>query len=407
MIRFGPSGIPLSCKGRTPRDGIEDVHNLGLNAIELQFVRVNVEERYAHENEFGLKRRDVQGQIIVDILREQGPEPPPAPPAAPKAPAKKAAAKGAKKGSKGKGGPTKSKKAASQPAAEDVPAQAPPPPPEAVPQAPSLRPVANDAAAIEPGDILRVLHTSVGTDYADLADTGSLARDLDVHLTIHAPYYMDLLGDEYVATRSMDAIIYGGVVADALRSPLLVTHLGLYHAASREDSMGNVLAKLREIEAGYTARKVKARLGLETSGKQMVFGQLEEVLSVCQKVKRCQPVLNFAHIHAREKGLLKRPEEFQEVFDKTKEQIGTDVFYTQFSGVQHEGGNERRYTPIKKGDLRFEPLAECMLENDFDVTVISSSPLMEHDAMYMKVIYERLALRKELKLTRGKAVLAH
>ena len=53
------------------------------------------------------------------------------------------------------------------------------------------------------------------------------------------------------------------------------------------------------------------------------------------------------------------------------------------------------------------PLAECMLENNFDVTVISSSPLMEHDAMYMKVIYERLALRKEMKLTRGKAVLAH
>jgi deoxyribonuclease-4 len=205
----------------------------------------------------------------------------------------------------------------------------------------------------------------------------------------------------------MDAIIYGGVVADALRSPMLVTHLGLYHAASREDSMRNVLAKLKEIEAGYVARKVKASLGLETSGKQMVFGQLEEVLSVCQKVKRCRPVLNFAHIHAREKGMLKRPEEFQEVFDKTREQIGTDVFYTQFSGVQHEGGNERRYTPIKKGDLRFEPLAECMLENDYDVTVISSSPLMEHDAMYMKVIYERLALRKELKLTRGKTVLTH
>ncbi|HEX9710708.1 MAG TPA: TIM barrel protein [Candidatus Thermoplasmatota archaeon] len=405
MIRFGPSGIPLSCKGRTPRDGIEDVHNLGLNAIELQFVRVNVEERYAHENEFGLRRRDVQGQIIVDILREQAPEPPE--PVAP--PLKKAAKKGAKgrKGAKGKkAAPAKT---AAEPASEGVAAHAPPAPPEAPagPGGPSVRPVADEGAAIEPGDVLRVLHTSVGTDYADLADTGSLARDLDVHLTIHAPYYMDLLGDEYVSTRSMDAIIYGGVVADALRAPMLVTHLGLYHAASREDSMHNVLAKLKEIEAGYVARKVKARLGLETSGKQMVFGQLEEVLSVCQKVKRCQPVLNFAHIHAREKGLLKRPEEFQEVFDRTKELIGTDVFYTQFSGVQHEGGNERRYTPIKKGDLRFEPLAECMLENDFDVTIISSSPLMEHDAMYMKVIYERLALRKEMKLTRGKAVLAH
>ena len=44
MIRFGPAGIPLSCKGRTLKDGIEDVHNLGLNAMEVQMVRVNVVE---------------------------------------------------------------------------------------------------------------------------------------------------------------------------------------------------------------------------------------------------------------------------------------------------------------------------------------------------------------------------
>lgn len=378
MIRFGPSGIPLSCKGRTPRDGIEDVHNLGLNSIELQFVRVNVEERYAHEAEFGKRRREVEGQIVVDVLRNQAPE----------EPTKKVVKPKPKKG-KGKGEPE------AEQAAPEVPA------------GPVLKPVENEASPIEPGDVLRVLHTSVGSDYQDLADTGELARDLDVFLTIHAPYYMDLLGDEYVATRSLDAIIYGGVVADAMQAKLLVTHLGLYHTASREDSMKNVLSKLREIETTYTARKIKAKLGLETSGKQMVFGQMEEVLSVCEKVKRCQPVLNFAHIHARERGLLKRQEEFQEVFDRTKVALKTESFYTQFSGVQHEGGNERRYTPIKKGDLRFEPLAECILENDFDVTVISSSPLMEHDAMYMKVIYERLALRKEMKTTRGKAVLTH
>ena len=39
MIRFGPAGIPLSCKGRTLQDGIEDVHNLSLSALEIQMVR--------------------------------------------------------------------------------------------------------------------------------------------------------------------------------------------------------------------------------------------------------------------------------------------------------------------------------------------------------------------------------
>jgi deoxyribonuclease-4 len=40
MIRIGQAGIPLSCKGRTNKDGIVYTHkSLDLNAIEIQFVR--------------------------------------------------------------------------------------------------------------------------------------------------------------------------------------------------------------------------------------------------------------------------------------------------------------------------------------------------------------------------------
>ena len=39
MIKLGPAGVPLSCKGRTIRDGIEDIHGLGLQSMEIQLVR--------------------------------------------------------------------------------------------------------------------------------------------------------------------------------------------------------------------------------------------------------------------------------------------------------------------------------------------------------------------------------
>ena len=38
-VRFGPAGIPLSCKGRTLKDGLEDIYALELNAMEIQLVR--------------------------------------------------------------------------------------------------------------------------------------------------------------------------------------------------------------------------------------------------------------------------------------------------------------------------------------------------------------------------------
>ena len=38
-VRFGPAGLPLSCKGRTLVDGLEDIYRLELNTMEIQLVR--------------------------------------------------------------------------------------------------------------------------------------------------------------------------------------------------------------------------------------------------------------------------------------------------------------------------------------------------------------------------------
>ena len=73
------------------------------------------------------------------------------------------------------------------------------------------------------------------------------------------------------------------------------------------------------------------------------------------------------------------------MFDLVRETIGTKEFYCHFSGVEHRTGNAMHYTQIKKSDLNFEPLAEFIVEEGgwLDITLISDSPLLEHDAMYM------------------------
>jgi deoxyribonuclease-4 len=128
---------------------------------------------------------------------------------------------------------------------------------------------------------------------------------------------------------------------------------------------------------------------------------LAEVLDLCDDIEGPVPVINFAHYHARENGILREPSDFAELFDKTKSYIGSH-YYSHFSGVEHEAGNEKRVTPIKKGDLRFEPLAEFLVDENPNVTIISSSPLLEHDAMYMKVIYERILTKKVAKDVKAK-----
>jgi deoxyribonuclease-4 len=82
---------------------------------------------------------------------------------------------------------------------------------------------------------------------------------------------------------------------------------------------------------------------------------------------------------------MRTSEDYGELFDQVRETIGTKEFYCHFSGVEHRGGNAQFYTQIKKSDLNFEPLAEFIVEDGgwLDITLISDSPLLEHDAMYM------------------------
>ncbi len=324
MIRFGPAGIPLSCKGRTLEDGIEDVHNLGLTAMEVQLVRVNILERYPDEEEVGETPRTLPGELVVALKREGEPQ----------------------------------------------------------------ELVHDPDAIIGRSDLLQTLVGSVAKDYAHLERLGQLARELDVEMSLHTPYYMDLAGDSDLSQKSIESIHWGGTIAHHLGATVVATHMGLYGSLSKEEALARITRRVQGIITWFREHGLEPRLGLETSGRQEIFGSVEEVLSICEATKGVQPVINFAHTHAREGGSLRESSNFGELLDRA-EGLTYGHFHTHFSGVEHEGGNELRYTPIKRGDLRFEPLVECLLDGDYAMTLISSSPLLEHDAMYMKVIMER------------------
>ncbi len=336
MIRFGPAGIPLSCKGRTLKDGIEDIHNLGLNAMEVQMVRVNVFERFPDEEEVGLTPLDIESDLIMEIARMKG----------------------------------KKEVRITQPTEK-----------------------------IRDDDSLITLASGLVQNYIELNELGEMGRQMDVELSMHTPYYMDLASNSDLTERCMDNIRWAGIMTDQMGGGIVVTHMGLYGDGDRKRAKKAITNNITDIMGWWEEKKLCPLLGLETSGRQEVFGSLEEILEICDDVKGVVPVINFAHVHAREGGGLREPQDFGALLDRVKDCVDGH-FYTHFSGVEHEGGNEKRITPIKKGDLRFEPLADFLVDEDPNITVISSSPLLEHDAMYMKVIYERVLTKrvaKELK----------
>ena len=332
MIRFGPAGIPLSCKGRTLRDGIADVHHLGLTAMEVQFIKVNPLTRVVLDEEVGKSPRDLPLQLVVSA------------------------------------GPS------------DRPGEAP-----------------NLAALTTPlkrRDSITTLTWSLAKDHADLDQTKALARALDTDLTLHAPYYVDFFGSSDAREQSTRQIQWAGVLAHGLGARLTVTHLGFYGGGDRTDSVQQLTELVTDLSSWLAKySKGAVRLAIEPSGHPDVFGSREEVLELARRVKGIVPVLNLPHLAARERKTFATPEELDPV---VKEFVAatSGPLYLNFSGVEFYGPGEFRLTPIKRGQVRFDPLAEILSERDYDVSVISSSPLLEHDAMYMKLLYERALTRR-------------
>jgi len=274
MIRIGPAGIPLSCKGRTNKDGLVYTKQvLDLNAIEIQFVR----GLYVMEDE------------EATFMKEY-------------------------------------------------------------------------------------------------------AKENDVELHVHAPYYINLAGSDEVEL-SFEKIMSSAKLADKMGAKTVVVHPGYYGENSEQKTMKKIIKNIKKLHSSFKKEKIKVKIGLETMGKQKVFGSLDEIIEVCNNVKGVVPVIDLGHIHARGNGCLKEREGFEEVFKKLKP-LRLRHYLIHITGVLYENGNEYYHLPIKKGDMPLMPLVDIILDNNYNVTLISESPLLEHDAMYIKLQVEKGIMKR-------------
>ena len=186
------------------------------------------------------------------------------------------------------------------------------------------------------------------------------------------------------------------IVSDFLDASYIATHVGPSHENGLKRSMEYAIQNIRDLRNFFLDERIKPKLLLENSGRQDVLGSVREILTICENVHYTYPMLNFGHIHSRSNGGLESPEDFINILSMVDEAVDMETIYIHFSGVQFRKGDETHYVPIKRGTANFEGLATAIIEMDLDVTIISDSPLLEHDARYMEAVFE-----KALKATRS------
>ena len=243
---------------------------------------------------------------------------------------------------------------------------------------------------------------------------GILSWKSDFEMNMHGPYYAELLGNKRERNRTlskMETSLQAGKIINARHLTFHVGPYGEYEPGTEANEqvanvMSGIVERVREVwgveeeEEDYAAfpwvhESEPSLVGIETSGRQELWGTVEEVLEVCNHVEGTVPGLNMGHIHARGHGRLRTSEDYAELFDQARETYGGSTFYCHFAGVEHRMGNALHYTQIKKSDLKFEPFAEYLAEEGdwMDITIISDSPLLEHDAMYMLQHYDKARQR--------------
>ncbi|HWP50107.1 MAG TPA: TIM barrel protein [Clostridia bacterium] len=243
---------------------------------------------------------------------------------------------------------------------------------------------------------------------ADMAEKFSrLAREANIAVSLHAPYYISLSSVEEEKRRnSVDYILQSARAVKLLGGNRIIVHSGSCSKISREEALALAKEAMGWAIAALDAEGLTdVRICPEVMGKINQLGTLDEVMALCRLDERMLPCIDFGHLNARTIGGLKSFEDFKNVFDTIEKALGNarlKEFHAHFSKIEYtENGGEKRHLTFEDTVFGpdFDPLAELIVQRGCHPTVIcESAGTQAEDARYMRTRYEQILAQGAQKL---------
>ncbi len=224
---------------------------------------------------------------------------------------------------------------------------------------------------------------------------GSEAEKHDVWLSLHGSYFINFCGEKNVIEASKQRLIACATAAEWMNAHIVVFHPGFYGKKEPKEAFRNCLEALKDlVENMKTLGIKKVKIGPETMGKQSQFGSLEEILKLCEEVEQTQPVIDWAHLHARDKGRFRTIEDFRKVVEEIENRLGTEAvkdMHCHFTKVEFTEKGEKRHHTLDEAEYGpdFTLLAKVIVEFKLRPVIISESPVLDVDAVKMRDILQR------------------
>ncbi len=214
---------------------------------------------------------------------------------------------------------------------------------------------------------------------------GEAAKQLDIMLSVHAPYYINLNGEGDTLIKSRERILNSARIGHICGAKGVVIHAGFAMGSSRQEVYENIKKQLIEIVQQLKSESVDITLRIETMGRISQFGTLDEVLDITE-VEGVLPCIDFSHLHAIS-GKNNSREEFAGILSRVEDKLGReglDNMHIHVSGIEYSDKGEKRHLVFAGSDFKYKELAQAFVDFDIKGMVISESPNLEEDALLLK-----------------------
>ena len=220
------------------------------------------------------------------------------------------------------------------------------------------------------------------------------ADDSGMHLSVHAPYYINLNADEEEWPKSrkrlMDAAFYGNLAG----ATDIVFHPGSYFVHPPEEVLPIAIQRLQDCIGELHHQGNPVILRPETMGKGALLGSLDDTLVLSKEIENVEPCLDFAHLHSRAgDGSVNSYAEWVEIFERYEYFLGEQALrrlHCHLSGIEYGTKGEIKHLMLTDSDFDLDALLRALNACNCEGRILCESPQdMDKDALHIMETWKK------------------
>ena len=219
------------------------------------------------------------------------------------------------------------------------------------------------------------------------------ARDNNIVLTCHSPYFINLNSDDKKKFHaSIGYIVNSAKITSLCGGWSVCFHAGFYQKQNPEKVYENIKLGFKKILNEVKEFDKNIWIRPEISGKIAQFGDLNELIKLSNDFDQVLPCIDFSHLFARTIGKNNTLQEFNSILEQV-EKIKKDAIknmHIHVSGIEFGDKGEKHHLILEESKFNYKDLMKSLKEFKVKGVLISESPNIEQDALLMKNYYEKI-----------------